>query len=141
MDPKKNFKLTNTVLAYYIVAITLISAGIFFFMFIINWEDRFWGIKLDGLSAGIYLFSKGAIALLLALLVLKYRAKLEYLTFCAIVYFVYLVGPGLFTRQLTLYGTIQYVSQFCIVILVPIILLILHEITRWKYKNEISKTE
>jgi len=44
----------------------VLSAFVFFFVFCINWEDWFFGTKLDGLPAGIYLFAKmaGAVAII-----------------------------------------------------------------------------
>ncbi|MDD5188546.1 MAG: hypothetical protein PHF57_10115 [Methanoregula sp.] len=69
---KKNISFLLSL--YLAVFLSLLAAG-FLFAFIINWEDWFFGIKLDGLPAGIYLFSKAVVAALLAYLLLKCKTK------------------------------------------------------------------
>lgn len=137
MDQTKLFKIADTVLTYYIAAISLLSAAMFFFVFIINWEDWFFGIKLDGLPAGIYLFSKGFVALLLAVLVLKYRQKIELITVCTIVYFAYLIWPALYAVQVipTFLGTLMYLAQFWLDIGIPVVFLAVHVLARYNLKQ------
>jgi hypothetical protein len=132
MKPTNLFKITDTVLAYYIATIALLSAAMFFFVFIINWEDWFFGIKLDGIPAGIYLFCKGFVAILLAVLMLKYRKKVELITICTIVYFAYLIWPVLYSVQIipTFLGTLRYLAQFWLGIGIPVVLLVIHVLAR-----------
>jgi len=132
VEKGKIFNIVDAVLANYIVIITLLSALMSFFVFIINWEDRFMGIKLDGLPAGIYLFCKGFVALLLALLALKYREKIELITACVILYFAYLIGPVLFTPYIipSFSGMLTYLLDFWLGIGLPIVLLVIHRLSR-----------
>jgi hypothetical protein len=134
VEKGKIFNIVDAVLANYLVIITLLSALMSFFVFIINWEDRFMGIKLDGLPAGISLFCKGFVALLLALLALKYREKIELITACVILYFAYLFGPVLFMPHIipTFSGTLTYLLDFWLGIGIPIVLLVIHRLSRIK---------
>ncbi|MFA5332237.1 MAG: hypothetical protein WC342_07650 [Methanoregula sp.] len=137
MEPTKLFKIADAVLACYIATISLLSAAMFFFVFILNWEDGFFGIKLDGLPAGIYLFCKGFVAFLLAVLVLKYRKKVELVTVCTIVYFAYLIWPVLYAVQVipTFLGTLMYLAQFWLGIGIPVILLVIHVLARYNVEQ------
>ncbi len=132
MEREKIFNIADAVLAYYLAIISLLSALMFFFVFVINWEDRFWGTKLDGLPAGIYLFCKGFVALLLALLVLKYREKIELIATCGILYFAYLIGPVLFMPHSipTFSGMLAYLLDFWLGIGIPLVLLVIHRLGR-----------
>jgi len=83
---KKNISFLLSL--YLAVFLTLLAAG-FLFAFIINWEDWFFGIKLDGLPAGIYLFSKAVVAALLAYLLLKYGTKQFLLSIASLFFFLF----------------------------------------------------
>lgn len=46
----------DRVLYYILLAVLVLNSSIYLFAFTINWEVMFFGIKLDGMSAGIILF-------------------------------------------------------------------------------------
>lgn len=53
-------KDASDLLAIYLVLFLTLVAGSSLFMFIINWEDWFFGIKLDGWTQGCIYFQKGS---------------------------------------------------------------------------------
>ena len=58
-------------LAAYLLLFLLLTALCHLFIFIINWEDWFFGTKLDGWPAGLFLFAKAAAAAALAILLIR----------------------------------------------------------------------
>jgi hypothetical protein len=128
MAPQNLAELVDKAIRWYILGISMLTALMFFFVFTINWEDRFWGTKLDGLPAGIYLLAKGLIALFLVILMVKYREKIELLTVLAILYFGYLLAPTTLSLSSPVFDMPRYLAQLTIVLIVPVILLIAHRI-------------
>jgi hypothetical protein len=65
MNGKRIMESVEVLLFVCLIGALALSAFVFFFVFCINWEDWFFGTKLDGLPAGIYLFAKmaGAVAI------------------------------------------------------------------------------
>jgi hypothetical protein len=60
MNTRDILESAETLLFICLIFALVLSAFVFFFVFCINWEDWFFGTKLDGLPAGIYLFVKMA---------------------------------------------------------------------------------
>jgi hypothetical protein len=65
----KRTGIADLLAAYCILFLLLIALG-HLFVFTINWEDWFFGTKLDGWPAGLFLFAKAAGAAALALLLI-----------------------------------------------------------------------
>ncbi|MDD1716838.1 MAG: hypothetical protein LUQ45_01125 [Methanoregulaceae archaeon] len=102
MRMKQIIELFDTGLKYCVIAILLLSSLVFIFIFTINWEDWFFGIKLDGMVAGLYLLIKGLGAASLAFLLLKYPRYSLAITGIVIIYFGYLLVDSAVTiRRLT----------------------------------------
>jgi hypothetical protein len=62
MKVKSIMETAEVLLFVCLTGALVLSAFVFFFVFCINWEDWFFGIKLDGLPAGVWLFTKMAAA-------------------------------------------------------------------------------
>jgi hypothetical protein len=76
-------KSSEALLWYSLILILILVAIPFSFVFIINWEDWIFGIKLDGWPAGIALLAKAVTAFTLAVLLIwfpKYKKGLSLLT-------------------------------------------------------------
>jgi hypothetical protein len=72
MDVKNTMKAAEASLFVILIIAFVLSAFIFFFVFCINWEDWFFGTKLDGLPAGLWLFAKMADAVSITYLMAHY---------------------------------------------------------------------
>ena len=99
MKTKRNFEILEKGLKFCLSAVLLLSALTFIFVFVINWEDWFFGIKLDGLAAGVSLLIKGAVAALLFYLLIKYPGRSLIITGVAALYFGYLFIDSAITVQ------------------------------------------
>jgi hypothetical protein len=66
MNTKNIMESAEAFLFIFLIVALALSAFIFFLVFCISWEDWFFGMKLDGLPAGLWLFAKmaGAIAIM-----------------------------------------------------------------------------
>jgi hypothetical protein len=87
------------VLRFFLSALLLFSALVFFFVFAINWEDWFFGMKLDGMAAGIHLLVKGILAALLLYLLTRYPGNTLAITGLSTMYFGYLFIDSAVTVQ------------------------------------------
>ena len=66
MNPRDIMRTAEPFLFVCLIVSLLISAFVFFFVFCVDWVDWFFGMRLVGLPAGIYLFLKmtGAVAII-----------------------------------------------------------------------------
>ncbi|OPX64067.1 MULTISPECIES: hypothetical protein [unclassified Methanoregula] len=65
MNTKRILETAETLLFVVLILLLVMSAFIWFFVFCIDWEDWFFGVKLDGLPAGMYLSAKTAGAIII----------------------------------------------------------------------------
>ncbi|MFA5212116.1 MAG: hypothetical protein WC406_02170 [Methanoregula sp.] len=115
---------------YLVLFLTLAASGTLF-VFIINWEDRFFGIKLDGLPAGLYLFSKVVVAALLVYLFVKNENKRILWSILSIVFFAFVFILPVFTNQRNLHSDLGWMIfwiKLVIMIIIPVILLLMYVI-------------
>jgi len=121
-----NKNISFLISLYLAVFLTLLAAG-FLFVFIINWEDWFFGIKPDGLPAGIYLFSKAVVAALLAYLLLKSGTKQFLLSIASLFFFLFVVILPVFSSQRNLRsgpGWTVFWIELVVLIIIPVIFLV-----------------
>jgi hypothetical protein len=76
-----------------------LTAFVFFFVFCINWEDWFFGIKLDGLPAGIWLFTKMASAVFIVYLMAQYPKFRRWSVLSVFVFYGFLCMDSFVTVQ------------------------------------------
>ena len=120
-------KDASDLLVIYLVLFLTLIAGSSLFMFIINWEDWFFGIKLDGLPAGLYLFSKVVIAALLAYLLVIHKNKRVLWSILSILFFAFVFVLPVFSRQRDMRSELGWTIFWieCVILLIiPVILLI-----------------
>ena len=125
MDKKKISFLLSLCL---IVFLTLVAAG-FFFAFIINWEDWFFGIKLDGLPAGISLFLKAFIASSLVVQVGKDEARRTLWWILSLAFLAFVFILPVFSSQRNMRsepGWTVFWIELVILIIVPAVLLLVY---------------
>ncbi len=111
-------------LRYFLTTNLILATLVFSFVFLINWEDWFFGVKLDGLPAGMYLFIKAISALILAGLlsrVPKYRAATALMS---IAFFGFLFVDSAITIQKNSSGRESFSILLALFLLIPVLYLI-----------------
>ncbi len=125
---KKNVR--DLLSIYLVLFLALVASGTLF-VFIINWEDWFFGIKLDGLPAGLYLFSKVVVAALLAYVLVKNKNTRILWSIISILFFAFVFILPVFTNQRNLHSELGWMIfwiKLVIMIIIPVILLIMYVI-------------
>jgi hypothetical protein len=79
--------LVEKILKYCVLGLLILSALATLFAFAINWEDWFFGIKLDGLPAGITLGATLLVAVMLAAAFIKFPTMNRLLGGLTAIYF------------------------------------------------------
>ena len=124
MELKQILKNLETIFRYGLIAILLLSFLIFIFVFTINWEAYFFGVKLNGAPAGMYLLLQGMIAGSLAFLLVKYRRYTLAVAVLAVLYFGYTFVDSAVTIQ-TLTDNL-YSPLLLVVFIISLLFLIIH---------------
>ncbi len=122
-------KDASDLLTVYLVLFLTLIAGSSLFMFILNWEDWFFGIKLDGRPAGLYLFSKVVVAALLAYLIVQHENKRILWSILSIFFFAFVFILPVFSSQRNMrdeLGWMIFWIECVIMIIIPVILLIMY---------------
>jgi hypothetical protein len=128
-EPEMERENASDLLSIYLVLFLTLIAGSSLFMFIINWEDWFFGIKLDGLPAGLYLFSKVVVAALLAYLLVNHEDKRVLWSILSILFFAFVFILPVFSSQRNMRSELGWVIfwiECVIIIIIPVILLIMY---------------
>jgi hypothetical protein len=133
-------KDASDLLAVYLILFLTLIAGSSLFMFIINWEDWFFGIKLDGLPAGLYLFSKAFVAALLIYLLLKKESRRILWSTLSIVFFAVVFILPVFSSQRNMRNELGWTifwAELVVLIVIPVCLLIIYLVmNRMNWSNE-----
>jgi hypothetical protein len=124
MNLKRIAGITEVSLRYCLAGILGLWGAVLFFIFVINWEDWFFGIKLDGFPAGFYLLIKASVAVILAFLIIGYPRKIQQLAILAILYFGFLLLDSAVTIQKNTHGQQMFSDLLGIFLIVPLALLI-----------------
>ena len=111
MSRKPLLQFLKTSLMYCVLSALALSVAMFAFVFIINWEDWFFGIRIEGFAAGLSLLSKAVAAVLLGALIIGYPVHLRRITIPVILYFGYLFVDSSLTIQKTSGGQ-KFFSPF-----------------------------
>ena len=105
------------------IAILFLAALAFSFVFIINWEDWFFGIKLAGPAAGVFLAARAAAALMILYLVMHYPDRGRTVLPLSIAYFGFLFANAFVTYQTTAPGAFPVLPA--LLVLIPVLQLLL----------------
>jgi hypothetical protein len=122
---RKTIKSLDSLLSGFLVAILALSFLMFTFVFIINWEDWFFGTRLAGPLAGEYLFAKAAVAFVLTFLLVQYPRYRIGGTGAAIAFFGFLFLDSSVTIWQNTAGQQPFSALFAVFLAIPVILFIL----------------
>jgi hypothetical protein len=126
---KKTIKSLDSLLSGCLVAILALSFLMFTFVFIINWEDWFFGTRLAGPLAGVYLFAKAVVAFTLIFLREQYPRYRIAGTVAAVAYFGSLFLDSSVTIRQNTAGQQPFSALFAMFLAIPVLLLILTLVT------------
>jgi len=101
--------------------LSLMTAG-FLFIFIINWEDWFFGIKLDGFPAGSYLLIKAVLAIIIIGIILHYWDDIRYTAIPAFCYMGLIFFDSAWTIQKNSDGRMLFSPVLGIFLVIPLVL-------------------
>jgi hypothetical protein len=130
----------ETVFHYCLLGIFLFTSISFFFIFVINWEVWFFGIKLDGFPAGMLLFTKFMITIILAFLLVKYPEKIVIIAGMSLFFFGFSCIDSAVTIQKNTSGQEFFATLPAILILVPATILISHFLAARSWKRDDDST-
>jgi len=109
-------------------AILFLSALAFLFIFIINWEDWFFGMRLAGPPAGVFLAAKAAGAIILLFLVTQYPDRWKAVLPASIAYFGFMLANAMVTYQTTAEPG-SFPTLLAVLVAIPVLLLIVSLVT------------
>jgi hypothetical protein len=125
MELKRIIETTRSGLSLALLGILILAFLLHTFVFIINWEDWFLGTRLAGPAAGVFLFSKAAVAFSLTYLLVQYPRHLKAGTIISIGYFGFLFLNSSITYRITTAGQQSFPVMLALLLAIPVILLIL----------------
>lgn len=114
----------ETILKYCVLGLLVLAALVFLFAFVINWEDWFFGIKLDGLPAGIALGTNSLAAVILALAFVKFPRMNRILGVLTVLFFGFLFVNSSMTIQRVSYSHRGFSPVLAILLLIAVVYLI-----------------
>jgi hypothetical protein len=104
----------------------VLSASIFVFIFCIDWVDWFFGMKMEGLPAGIYLFLKIAGALVILYLMVHYPRYRRQSVLLVFSYYGLLCIDALVTLWKIPQGDRDYPLMMVVLFFITAFLLVVH---------------
>nr|WP_321351597.1 hypothetical protein [uncultured Methanoregula sp.] len=122
MKPERITAILITCLRFTLLGILSLMTAAFLFVFIINWEDWFFGTKLAGLPAGMYLFAKAALAIIIIYLILRYPQEIKYTAIPALCFLCWIFLDSSWTFQKTSGGRMLFSPVLGIFFVVPLVL-------------------
>jgi hypothetical protein len=125
MNGKSIMEAAEILLFVCLIGALVLSAFVLFFVFCINWEDWFFGIKLDGLPAGIWLFAKMAAAVILIYLMAHYPKYRRWSVLSVFVYYGFLCLDSFVTIQKNTQGR-DYPVMMSSLFFLSVLLLVVH---------------
>ncbi|MFA6361909.1 hypothetical protein [Methanoregula sp.] len=114
------------VLSAYLALFLFLDALMSSFAFLINWEAWFFGIKLDGWPAGLYLAATALAAVFLVVLLLKYPHRSFAICTVSVLYFAFVYIMPVFSRQKNLksdLGWTVFWIELVLYIVIPSVIL------------------
>lgn len=126
MNVKLVAESLDRVFHYCLLGILLFTSVIYLFVFVINWEAWFFGMKMDGLYAGVLLFTYCLIASSLAYLLIRYHEKIAVIAGMSIFFFGFMFIDSAVTIQGRSGGQELFSTFLAMLLLVPTGILIGH---------------
>lgn len=126
MDPRNIMKAAEVLLFIGLIGSLVISAFVFFFVFCVHWVDWFFGMKLEGLPAGIYLFAKIAGAIVILYLMVHYPRYRRQSVLLVFSYYGVLCIDALVTLGKIPRGDRDYPLMMTVLFFLSVLLLVVH---------------
>lgn len=104
----------------------VLSVSIFVFIFCVDWVDWFFGMKLEELPAGIYLFLKIAGAMVILYLMVHYPRYRRQSVLLVFSYYGFLCIDALVTLRKIPQGDRDYPLMMLVLFCLSILLLVVH---------------
>lgn len=140
MNLQKTAKDLDQAFFYILLAILFLNSLMYLFVFILNWEAWFFGMKMDGADAGTILFTYFFIPGILAYLLFRYPQKVSLIALLSVLFFSFKFIDSSVTIQGLSGGVNLYSGFMATMMVVPLVVLIGHLITTRFYKSE-KKTD
>lgn len=121
---------------YTLLAILGLFSLMHLFAFVINWEARFFGMKMDGMDAGIILFAYFLVPAILAFLLFRYPRKISIIALLSIFFFGFSFIDSSTTVQVLSNGQNSFTGFMAAMVVIPLIVLIGHLIVARLYDSE-----
>ena len=119
MKTKQTLDGLDTTFRYFLLGFLLFNSLTMFFIFVLNWETRFFGMKLDGLPAGILLGLQFLIPAVLAWILIRYPEKLMPVSLMALAYFGLFFMDSSMTIRMNTGGTVLFGTMPLASVLIP----------------------
>lgn len=126
MNVKSIMEAFEVLLFIGLIGSLILSAFIFFFVFCIDWVDCFFGMKLDGLTAGIYLFVKMAGAVAIIYFMAHYPRYRRQSVLAVFGYYGFLCLDSLVSIQKNPQGSRDYPLMMLVLFFIAVLLLVIH---------------
>ncbi len=121
-----------------LLATLILNALMYLFVFILNWEAYFFGMKLDGPDAGILLFAYFFIPAVLATLLFMYQRKITIIALLSIFFFCFKFIDSAATIKAVSGGANSFSGFLAAMVVIPLVVLIGHIIVSQSYDREKS---
>jgi len=136
MNVQQTAKNLDQFFYYTLLGTLLLSTVKYLFVFTLNWETWFFGMKMDGLYAGIILFIYFLGSASFVYLLIKYPQKIAVIALVSIFFFSFIFIDSAVTVQELSGGLRSYSGSMAMQVLVPAAILIGHLIVTKYYEKE-----
>jgi hypothetical protein len=126
MNTSDIMKAAELLLFIGLIGSLVLSAFIFSFIFCVDWVDWFFGMKLEGLPAGIYLFAKIAGAIVILYLMVHYPRYRRQSVLLVFSYYGLLCIDALVTLSKIPQGDKDYPLMMVVLFFLSVLLLVVH---------------
>jgi hypothetical protein len=117
-------EISEKIIRYCLIAVLIFWGGMLMFVFILNWEGWFFGIRIAGLYAGIYLLAESLTALFLAFSVIRFTERRIITGGLSLIFFSFMLLDSAVTRQIIHPGSKAIPELFVIFALISLLYLI-----------------
>jgi hypothetical protein len=125
LDSAKTGRQMERAVFFALIAALALAFLMFTFVFCINWEDYFFGTKLAGSLAGLFLFAKAAVAFALTYLLLQFPQYRKAGTAGAIAFFGFVFLNSSVTIRQNTAGQQSFSFVLAVLLAIPIFYLII----------------
>jgi len=126
MNTSDIMKAAEVLLFIALIGSLVLCAFIFFFIFCVDWVDWFFGMKLEGLPAGVFLFAKIAGAMVIIYLMVHYPRYRRQSVLLVFSYYGLFCIDALVTLQKNPQGDRDYPFMMTALFCLSVLLLVIH---------------